>query len=55
MRLLLDHGVVTPNVVAVHCTHSQLEDMRDYVAAGGQVCLCPITEGNLVTASPTFR
>jgi formimidoylglutamate deiminase len=47
MRLLLDRGVVTPNVVAIHCTHSQPEDMRDYVAAGGQVCLCPITEGNL--------
>ena len=47
MRLLLDHGVVTPNVVAIHCTHSQPEDLRDYVAAGGQACLCPITEGNL--------
>jgi len=47
MRLLLDHGVVSPNVVAVHCTHTEPDDMRAYVAAGGQVCLCPITEANL--------
>ena len=58
MRLLLDHGVVSPNVVAVHCTHSQPEDMRDYVAAGGQVCLCPVTEANLgdgIADLPTMR
>ncbi|MED5508311.1 MAG: amidohydrolase family protein, partial [Planctomycetota bacterium] len=42
-----DHGVVAPNVVAVHCTHSRPEDLRDYAAAGGRVCLCPVTEGNL--------
>ena len=47
MRLLLDHGVVSDNVVAVHCTHTEPEDMRDYVAAGGRVCLCPVTEANL--------
>ncbi|MCH2144809.1 MAG: formimidoylglutamate deiminase [Phycisphaerales bacterium] len=47
MRLLLDHGVVSDNVVAVHCTHTEPDDMRDYAAAGGQVCLCPVTEANL--------
>lgn len=47
MRLLLDHGVVSERVVAVHCTHTEPQDMRDFVAAGGQVCLCPVTEANL--------
>lgn len=58
MRLLLDHGVVAPNVVAVHCTHSRPEDLRDYAAAGGRVCLCPVTEGNLgdgIADLPTMR
>ena len=47
MRLLLDRGVVSRNVVAVHCTHSTPDDLRDFAEAGGQVCLCPVTEANL--------
>jgi formimidoylglutamate deiminase len=47
MRLLLDNGVVSGNVVAVHCTHTDPHDMQDFVEAGGQVCLCPVTEANL--------
>ena len=47
MRLLLDREVVTSNVVAVHCTHSTPKDLRDFAEAGGQVCLCPVTEANL--------
>lgn len=32
---------------AVHCTHSDPGDLARYGAAGGGVCLCPLTEANL--------
>ena len=47
MRLLLDHDVVDELTTAVHCTHSTEDDLVDFAAAGGIVCLCPNTEGNL--------
>lgn len=34
-------------VTAVHCTHSAPEDLAAYLAAGANVCLCPLTEANL--------
>lgn len=34
-------------VTAIHCTHSDPEDLAAYVAAGANVCLCPLTEANL--------
>lgn len=46
-------GVVTralgdlSGVVAVHATHSTPEDLAAFGAAGGSVCLCPLTEANL--------
>ena len=47
MRLALEHGVIDERTTAVHCTHSTAEDLRDFGAAGGRICLCPNTEGNL--------
>lgn len=47
MRLALEHGVIDERTTAVHCTHSTAEDLRDFAAAGGRICLCPNTEGNL--------
>jgi formimidoylglutamate deiminase len=47
MRLMLDHGIIDQHTTAVHCTHSRAEDLADFGALGGTVCLCPITEGNL--------
>lgn len=52
MRLLLDHGVIDERVTAIHCTHSVESDLRDYAAAGGRICLCPNTEGNLGDGIP---
>ena len=52
MRLLLDHGVIDDRTTAVHCTHSTPEDLRDFAEAGGTVCLCPNTEGNLGDGIP---
>lgn len=34
-------------VTAVHCTHSAPDDLAAYLAAGANVCLCPLTEANL--------
>lgn len=37
---------------AVHCTHTADQDMERFLAAGGIVCLCPLTEGNLGDGVP---
>jgi formimidoylglutamate deiminase len=37
---------------AVHCTHTAAADMTRFLAAGGRVCLCPLTEGNLGDGIP---
>lgn len=52
MRLLLDNGVIDDRVTAIHCTHSGETDLRDYAMAGGRICLCPNTEGNLGDGIP---
>ena len=52
MRLLLDHGVIDDRVTAIHCTHSNPADLRDFAKAGGRICLCPNTEGNLGDGIP---
>ena len=51
MRTILqavDGGAFT----AVHCTHTTDEDMAAFLAVGGTVCLCPLTEGNLGDGIP---
>lgn len=47
MHLLLETLGTATDVTAVHCTHTDPEDMERFVAGGGTVCLCPLTEGNL--------
>ncbi len=47
MEILLERVAVSPRVTAVHCTHSDPGDMARFGAAGGNVCLCPLTEANL--------
>ena len=37
---------------AVHCTHTADADMARFLGAGGRVCLCPLTEGNLGDGIP---
>ncbi len=41
-RLDIDAGFT-----AVHCTHSSAEDLAPLLRAGGNVCICPLTEANL--------
>lgn len=47
MALLLETLGTATDVTAVHCTHTDAEEMDRFLAAGGTVCLCPLTEGNL--------
>jgi len=37
---------------AVHCTHTAPGDMEAFIAAGGTVCVCPLTEANLGDGIP---
>ncbi len=47
MSLLLETLGTATALTAVHCTHTVPEDMERFLAGGGTVCLCPLTEGNL--------
>jgi len=47
MELLLQALGTATDVTAVHCTHTQPEDMERFLAGGGTVCICPLTEANL--------
>jgi formimidoylglutamate deiminase len=47
MALLLEALPSCEGVTAVHCTHTAPAEMARYLDAGGRVCICPLTEGNL--------
>jgi formimidoylglutamate deiminase len=47
MALLNEHLAINPHFTAVHCTHAAAADMDDFLNAGGNVCICPLTEANL--------
>jgi len=58
MALLLETLGTATDVTAVHCTHTDADDMQRFVAGGGTVCYCPLTEGNLgdgIAAVPHLR
>ncbi len=46
-RLNIDH-----RFCAVHCTHTTPDDLHGFLAAGGTVCVCPLTEANLGDGIP---
>jgi formimidoylglutamate deiminase len=52
MQLLLETLGTATDVTAVHCTHTDPEDMERFLAAGGTVCVCPLTEANLGDGIP---
>jgi formimidoylglutamate deiminase len=52
MQLLLETLGTATDVTAVHCTHTDPEDMERFLAGGGTVCLCPLTEANLGDGIP---
>ena len=52
MALLNEHLAINPMFTAVHCTHTAAADMEEYLSAGGNVCINPLTEGNLGDGIP---
>ena len=55
MQLLLDNIAVDKRTTAVHCNHTKPELLSRFAAAGGSVCVCPLTEGNLASTPPQRR
>lgn len=54
MALLNEQLDINPMFTAVHCTHTAAADMDDYINAGGNVCINPLTEGNLGDGIPNL-
>ncbi|MBW8875380.1 MAG: formimidoylglutamate deiminase [Acidobacteria bacterium] len=52
MALLLETLGTATDLTAIHCTHTDGEEMERFLAAGGTVCFCPLTEGNLGDGIP---
>jgi formimidoylglutamate deiminase len=55
MRVLLETLEIGGNLTAVHCTHTAPEDLRQFLLAGGTVCVNPLTEGNLGDGLPVLE
>jgi formimidoylglutamate deiminase len=54
MQLLMETLEVGDNLTAVHCTHSHRDDLARFLAAGGMVSVCPLTEANLGDGIPAL-
>lgn len=54
MALLLDNLTVDDKLTAVHCTWTEPALLQEYVKRGGNVCICPLTEGNLGDGHPAI-
>ena len=55
MALLTERLQISGNLTAVHCTHTDSGDMARFLEAGGTVCVCPLTEGNLGDGLPALE
>ncbi len=55
MALIHDHLNINPRFTAVHCTQTAAPDMQTLLEAGGNVCICPLTEANLGDGIPDLR
>ena len=47
LEWLLEHVEIGPRFTAIHATHASGDALDRFLAAGGNICLCPITEANL--------
>jgi formimidoylglutamate deiminase len=54
MQILNDTLDIDSNLTAVHCTHTQPDDLAQLLRAGGTVCVCPLTEANLGDGLPSL-
>jgi formimidoylglutamate deiminase len=55
MAVLCEAIATANNVTAIHCTHTTPADLARYLEAGGRICCCPLTEGNLGDGIPELR
>ncbi|MFL5461382.1 MAG: formimidoylglutamate deiminase [Gemmatimonadales bacterium] len=55
MRVLLETLDINGNLTAVHGTHTAPEDLRQFLGAGGTMCVNPLTEGNLGDGLPVLE
>ena len=55
MQMIVEDLAVDDRFTAVHCTHTDPGDLARFIEAGGTVCLCPLTEGNLGDGVPAMR
>lgn len=47
LEWLLENLELGPHDTIIHATHSTADNLRRYVGSGANICICPITEGNL--------
>ncbi|HXU44305.1 MAG TPA: formimidoylglutamate deiminase [Thermoanaerobaculia bacterium] len=52
MAAVLDACGGAEGMTAIHCTHTEPDDLDRFFATGGTACLCPTTEGNLGDGHP---
>jgi len=52
IRVIMDTVGEMTNLTAVHCTHTLAADQEAFLARGGRICLCPVTEANLGDGIP---
>ncbi|KUF83820.1 carboxypeptidase [Phytophthora nicotianae] len=52
MGLLLKHLKIDEKFTAVHCTWTKADELKQFVEKKGNVCICPLTEGNLGDGFP---
>jgi len=55
LELLLELPGGLEGMTAVHCTHSRPDQLKRFVGAGGRICVCPLTEGNLGDGIPPLH
>ena len=47
LALLNEELAIDGRFTAIHCTCAEPDELERFIAAGGNVCLCPLTEANL--------
>ncbi|RLN51304.1 hypothetical protein BBJ29_003048 [Phytophthora kernoviae] len=54
MALLLKNLKIDEKFTAVHCTWTKADELKQFVEKKGNVCICPLTEGNLGDGFPSI-
>lgn len=52
LALLLDRLELGGEFTAVHCTHSDPDELARFLGTGANLCVCPLTEANLADGIP---